>query len=117
MTRIPGLGRLWKPVTLPIGGDGYTVSQTDMTPHFPPDPTHIIPSCRLIMDVGQWDNSLAALPGGQSGHPASPHYQDSIADWQNGRYHPLLFSRARVEAAAQGSLTLEPGVNEEPTIK
>ena len=60
------------------------------------------------MDVGDWDNSLAVLPGGQSGHPASPHYQDGLADWQNGRYHPMLFTRERIEKAAEGITLLEP---------
>ncbi len=106
LTHLPGVGRLWKPLEMRIGGDGYTVNQTDVSPHFPPDPVNIIASCRLIMDVGEWDNSLASLPGGQSGHPASPHYQDGVEDWLNGRYHPLLFSRERIEAAAEGWILL-----------
>jgi penicillin amidase len=108
LARIPGLGRLWKPMTLPVAGDGYSVNQTDLSPQFPPHPVNIIPSCRLIMDVGQWDNSLAVLPGGQSGHPASYHYQDGVDDWQHGRYHPMLFSYHRVQRAARATLSLHP---------
>jgi penicillin G amidase len=108
MTRLPGIGRLWKPVSIPAPGDGYTINQSDLTPHFPPEPSTIIASCRLIVDVGDWDECLVALPGGQSGHPASPHYQDRIAEWREGRYFPLLFSRARIESAAQGTWYLEP---------
>ncbi len=106
LTHLPGVGRLWKPLEMRVGGDGYTVNQADLSPHFPPDPVNIIASCRLIMDVGEWDNSMAALPGGQSGHPASPHYQDGVEGWLNGRYHPLLFSRERIEAAAEGWILL-----------
>jgi penicillin G amidase len=108
MTRLPGIGRLWKPVSIPAPGDGYTINQSDLTPHFPPGPSNIIASCRLIIDVGAWDECLAALPGGQSGHPSSPHYQDRIAEWRAGRYFPLLFSREKIEAAAQGTWDLEP---------
>ena len=108
MARIPGIGRLWKPVTIPAAGDGYTINQSDLSPHFPPDPSTVIASCRLIIDVGAWDECLAALPGGQSGHPASPHYQDRIAEWQAGRYFPLLFSRDKVTAAAEGTWMLVP---------
>ncbi|MCZ2112393.1 MAG: penicillin acylase family protein [Anaerolineae bacterium] len=108
MARIPGIGRLWKPVTVPASGDGYTINQSDLTPHFPPDPSNIIASCRLIIDVGEWDRGLAALPGGQSGHPASPHYQDRIAEWREGRYFPLLFSREKILDAADGTWALEP---------
>ncbi len=106
--RIPGLGRLWRPLTLPLGGDGYTVSQADTIPRFPPDPVHVIASCRMIIDVGAWDESVSALPGGQSGHPASDHYQDSIDDWSHGRYHPMLFSRDAVDRAAKSHLLLQP---------
>lgn len=118
MARLPGLGRLWKPVAIPAGGDGYTINQSDMTPHFPPDPSTVIASCRLIIDVGAWDECLAALPGGQSGHPASPHYQDRITEWQEGRYFPLLFSREKVAAVAQGTWTLLPSAPaaEDPQI-
>lgn len=108
IARLPGIGRLWKPLTIPAPGDGYTINQSDLTPHFPPGPSTVIASCRLIVDVGAWDDCLAALPGGQSGHPASLHYQDRIAEWQAGRYFPLLFSRERVSAAARGTWTLAP---------
>jgi len=55
-----------------------------------------------------WDDCLAALPGGQSGHPASPHYRDRLAEWRAGEYFPLLFSRPRVLAVAAGTWRLEP---------
>ena len=108
LSRIPGLGKLWKPITLPMNGDSFTVNQAGMTPYFPPRPIHSIASSRMILDVGAWDNSLSVLPGGQSGHPASAHYQDGITDWHAHRYHPMLFSREKVEAAAARRLTLHP---------
>lgn len=108
MARIPGIGRLWKPITVPAAGDGYSINQSDVTPHFPPDPSTVIASCRLIIDVGAWDESLASLPGGQSGHPASHHYQDRIAEWREGRYFPLLYSREKVVRAGRGTWALEP---------
>jgi penicillin amidase len=63
----------------------------------------------MIVDVGDWDNSVSTLPGGQSGHPASEHYQDSVDDWLQGKYHPMLYSRTRLEAATQNRLVLHPG--------
>jgi penicillin amidase len=110
LSQLPGIGRLWKPLRVPAGGDGYTVSQQDTRPAFPPEPVTIIPSCRLLMDVGAWDDCLAALPGGQSGHPYSPHYQDGIAGWAAGQYFPLLYSRERVLGAAGGRLVLRPSL-------
>ncbi len=108
MVRIPVLGRFWKPQTLAVGGDGYTINQADVTPHFPPDPVNIVASCRFVLDVGAWDNCLAALPGGQSGQPASAHFLDGLAEWVDGRYHPMLFSRSKIETAAAGWLILAP---------
>jgi penicillin amidase len=108
LTRIPVAGRPWQIAPIPVGGDGYTVNQADVLPKFPPEPVKVIASCRLIMDVGAWDNSLAALPGGQAGQPGSPHYQDALQEWRNGRYHPLLFSRERVLAATESITLLRP---------
>ena len=108
LARLPGVGRLWRPVSYPVGGDGYSVNQAEVSLQLPPGPVHTIASCRMLVDVGQWDNSLSALPGGQSAHPASEHYQDSVDDWLDGEYHPMCFSRERVEAATEGILKLHP---------
>lgn len=105
---LPGIGRFWQTEQVAIGGDGFTINQNDVTPHFPPDAVTIVPSCRIIMDVGEWDHCLAALPGGQAGHPSSPHYRDLVERWQQGRMFPLLFSRERVDGAAEGTLILRP---------
>lgn len=106
--RVPLLGRLWKPVTFPVAGDGHCIAQANTAFHFPPPPVNMIASCRMVLDVGEWDQCQAVLPGGQSGHPASPHYLDGLVDWRNGRYHPMLFSRERILAATENELTLEP---------
>lgn len=108
LSRIPILGRLWKPLVLPIPGDSTTVNHADVSLHFPPYPVQLIASVRMVLDVGEWDNSLAALPGGQSGHAGSPYFQDGAKEWQNGRYHPMLFSRAKIEAATAHTLHLLP---------
>ncbi len=108
VTRIPLAGRPWQIAPLALGGDGYTVNQADVLPRFPPGPVKVIASCRLIMDVGAWDNSLAVLPGGQAGQPASAHYRDGLEDWRNGRYHPLLFSREKIVEATTAITELRP---------
>ena len=108
IARIPLLGRSWKPRTLAVGGDGYTINQSDVKMQFPPDSVDVFASCRMLIDVGGWDNCQAVLPGGQSGHTGSPHYQDGLADWENGRYHPMLFAREKIVRAAEGRIFLEP---------
>jgi penicillin amidase len=45
---------------------------------------------------------------GQSGHLGSRHYDDLIEPWLNGGYHPMLWKREEVDAAAEGRLVLSP---------
>ncbi|MEK7487161.1 MAG: penicillin acylase family protein [Planctomycetota bacterium] len=42
-------------------------------------------SCRFLADLSQLDHSGFSLPGGQSGHWNSPHYQDQLSDWILGK--------------------------------
>jgi penicillin amidase len=67
------------------------------------------PSMRQITDFSDLDHSLAVLPGGESGIPASPHYADLMALWLAGRYHPLLMDREKIDEAVEGLLVLNPG--------
>lgn len=66
------------------------------------------PSARLVIDVGNWDNSRAVNHPGQSGDPDSPHYRDLASMWRNGQYFPLLYSRKAVEGALDKRITLVP---------
>jgi len=66
------------------------------------------PSFRVVVDVGNWDNSRAVNAPGQSGDPDSPHYRDLADMWLNGEYFPLLYSRAKVEQAARQRIRLQP---------
>ena len=50
-------------------------------------------SFAAVMDVGNWDASLAINGPGQSGVPGDPHYADQYRDWVEGRYRPLKFRK------------------------
>ena len=65
-------------------------------------------SFRMVLDVGNWDASRAINTPGQSGDPLSPHYRDLAPLWADGRYVPLLFSRAAVEDAASEVIEIVP---------
>jgi penicillin amidase len=65
-------------------------------------------SYREIIDLGNFDNSVAINVPGQSAQPESEHYADLYRPWANGEYFPLVYSRARVEAETQHVLWLEP---------
>ncbi|AIY42764.1 Penicillin acylase (Penicillin amidase) [Collimonas arenae] len=66
------------------------------------------PSFRVVVDVGNWDNSRAVNSPGQSGDPDSPHYRDLADKWLKGEYFPLLYSRAAVEKATVERIRLQP---------
>jgi penicillin amidase len=66
-------------------------------------------SFRVVMDVGDWDNSRVVNTPGQSGNPLSAHYDDLAPLWARGEYVPLLYSRAAVDEAAELRIILTPG--------
>ena len=65
-------------------------------------------SVRVVVDVGQWDNSRAINTPGQSGDPDNRHYRDLAPMWLKGEYFPLLYSRKAVEAATEMRIDLQP---------
>ena len=46
-------------------------------------------SLRMVVQPGNEAASLLHMPGGESGHPLSPHYSDSHAAWVRGEPAPL----------------------------
>lgn len=68
----------------------------------------LIPSMRLIVDLGDFDNSVTVNSTGVSGHPGSQWYGDQVVPWAKVTYHPMLWSRANVETAAKHKLYLNP---------
>lgn len=65
-------------------------------------------SVRIVMDVGEWDNSVCINAPGQSGDPRSSHYGDLAPLWSEGRYVPMLYSRERVDAETRHVIRLVP---------
>jgi len=45
---------------------------------------------RMVVSPGQEEKSLFHMPGGQSGHPSSPHYGDGHRAWARGEPTPFL---------------------------
>jgi penicillin amidase len=62
----------------------------------------------VVVDVGEWDNSLAMNAPGQSGDLRSPHYSDLFPEWAADQAFPLLYSREKVEADTRQRILLEP---------
>ncbi len=86
------------------GHDSVNVSSFDATTLR----QHAGPSFRMVLDVGNWDESRAVNTPGQSGDPDSPHYRDLAPLWLKGEYFPLLYSRAKIDAALERRIELIP---------
>jgi len=77
-----------------VGGGNFEVSS--------------VPSMRMIIDLSSFDSSQSMHTTGQSGHPYSDLYGNMIDPWRAIEYHPMLWTREAVEAAAKERLTLTP---------
>lgn len=108
LATIPGLEALFVAADVELGGDEQTVMQGGF------DGRHgyaaaVIPSWRAVYDLADLDRSVGVLPAGISGNPASPHWNDQAPLWAAGKYHPLPFTAAAVEAATVSHMRLVPG--------
>ena len=85
---------------LRAGGAQETVSQIAYDPN---DPYRAVwaPSWRMVADPTAPDRSRWQMFTGQSGHPASPHYDDLQADWLRGP-HPADGRRGALARAGSG---------------
>jgi penicillin amidase len=73
---------------LRAGGAQETVCQIAYDPN---DPYRAVwaPSWRMVADPADPGRSRWQMFTGQSGHPASPHYDDLQVDWLEGRTQPM----------------------------
>lgn len=105
---VPGLGHLFDRGPVELSGDSNTIAQAGVPPTAPLGDPLAIPSLRMIVDVGEWSAARWALPGGQSGNPVSPHYDDLLPRWESGEGIPIPWTREAVEAATESVLRLLP---------
>jgi len=81
--------------TVERGGGGTTVAANGAT-------------YREIIDVGDWDKSVATSTPGQSGQPASPFYGNLLPFWASNQYFPLLYTPSSVSSNSAHRLVLTP---------
>lgn len=86
------------------GGDAHTVKNTGGSGFRQSSGA----SYRQIIDLADWDRSVATSVPGQSGQPTSPHYADLLPLWAEDKYFPLPYTRAAVERHTKHKLILEP---------
>jgi penicillin amidase len=106
--RRPRLARIFNLGPIPFGGDTDTINQGAVLPLDPLASVDNIASLRMVVDVGAWHNSRFSLPGGQSGNPLSPHYDDLFALWQRGEGVPIAWTPEEIRQATVETLELIP---------
>jgi penicillin G amidase len=89
---------------LPRSGDAYTIDATGGD-----DNQAAGGSFKIVMDTGNWDNSIGLNNPGQSGDITSPHYRDLYLLWARGKYFPVLYSQPKAEAVTEEVINLKPG--------
>lgn len=109
MGRMPLLAGIFNIGPFQCPGDGNTVAQAGTFGEDPLAAPGVVPSLRMVLDVGNWDRSHFSLPGGQSGNPLSPHYKDLFPLWLRGAGVPIAWTDAAVRSATVETLLLKPG--------
>ena len=109
---LPGLGRIFSRGPYPVGGDADTVNVMARVPGVGTG-SMIGASMRAVYDLADPNGTLVSFAPGQSGHPASPHYDDGIRAWLAGEYVPLPMDRDRVEELVESRIRLEPATGRE----
>jgi acyl-homoserine lactone acylase PvdQ len=101
----PLFGRIFNR-RLEVGGGQETVAQVGWDPN---DPFAAIwaPCWRMVADPAAPERSRWQAFTGQSGHVASPHYDDLLRPWLDGDLVRVPLTRPAAEAAAEERLVLE----------
>jgi penicillin amidase len=63
---------------------------------------------RMIVDLGNLNNSLTIHTTGQSGHAYNPHYIDMAKLWADVKYVPMDWDEQDIIENAVHHLILEP---------
>lgn len=91
-----------------VSGSGTTVNCTAYNLKKPYDVVGGA-SARLIIDLGNPDNSISVIPTGQSGQPLDEHYRDQLQLYLGNLYHPNLMDTTKIIQSGWDLLKLQPG--------
>ena len=105
---VPGLSHVANLGPFPVPGDPDTVWQQSSFNNPMNEYAQVGPSKRRVVDMSNLDNSTSILAGGQSGHPASPHYVDQVSLWRDSQTRPAPFTRKAVEQATAHRQDFQP---------
>jgi penicillin G amidase len=93
--QIPWIGKYFDIGPLPMSGSATSVKQTSRG---------LMPSMRMTVEPGDWDQSLLNELTGQSGQILSRHYRDQWPDYYAGRSYRMQFR----QVSAASTLRFQP---------
>ncbi|MCF6277771.1 MAG: penicillin acylase family protein, partial [Anaerolineales bacterium] len=67
-----------------------------------------VPSMRMIVDLGNLNDSLSVHTTGESGHAGNQHYVDMADMWRNIEYYPMYWTQESIIAYSEAHLVLVP---------
>lgn len=67
-----------------------------------------VPSVRRLVDFGNLEEAFTILPGGNSGVPGTPFYDDQRKDYLAGRYRTIAFTPSQIQDRGKFRLSLVP---------
>ena len=92
---LPVLGRYFNIGPVPMSGSPSSIKQTTQ---------RLGPSMRMVIDLGNLDQSLANILTGESGHVLSRHYKDQWSSYYGGTSFPMQFGKIE----AKDTLVVNP---------
>ena len=95
LSKIKIIGKLWPSMKYSFGGDSNTINQAG---YIVQDQSKILwaPVYRQIIDLNDFDSSVFQIVNGNSGLPDSIFFNDTMKEYINGEYRPLLFSLDKI---------------------
>jgi len=92
---IPHMGRLktFYRNALPIGGTSNALNANRPGNG---------PSWRMVVELGDEIEAWGVYPGGQSGNPSSPFFDDMVDQWAANKYYKLNFLKSPEEIGEKG---------------
>jgi penicillin amidase len=109
----PEAAALLNPRHMPMAGDGDTVQAGGFYP-MQGMGCHLLSVARYVFDLGDWERSTWIVPGGASGHPASPHWQDQGLLYEVHETIPMLYDWQRIAREAETVQHLSPELRRLP---
>lgn len=106
--RIPGLSALAN-LSIPTSGGDHTLNRGQSAPGEEIPFRHVHGAgYRAVYDLSDLSNSRFTLAGGQSGNFLSPHYDDLLEDWRDGRYFRSSGRLHGIDGEQKRILVLQP---------